>query len=236
MTEKLGKRELNKAKRRAAIVHAASRSFLHRGYGETTMSGIADALGGSKATLWSHFSSKEEVFSAVIDELVGRFSIVIDEVLTGQSCTTASLKRACGRFLDCLLEEDSVLLFRLIVSQGQRFPEIKEMYYVRGPAKLRRCFADFLKTRFEEDDAWALTRLIVSTINGYRSEILLRPFETTAEQREAFVERFINSIRWPEPRAGAPATAGCLNVAVEKDCNTLIGSNEPKRKILPSGS
>ncbi|WP_260927253.1 TetR/AcrR family transcriptional regulator [Novosphingobium sp. 9] len=208
MTEKLGKRELNKARRRAAIVDVAMRSFLHRGYGETTMSGIADSLGGSKATLWSHFSSKEEVFAAVMDALVESFSADTDEVLTGQTFTVEAMRRACHRFMECLMHPDSVLLFRLMISQSGRFPELKDMFYDRGPAKLRLRFWEFLATRFEDEDAWNLTRLIVSAINGYRAEILLRPFETSLEERHAFVDRLVDTIHWPEQRKQSAGQEG----------------------------
>jgi AcrR family transcriptional regulator len=67
MTDMIGKRQLNKARKREAIVQVATRAFLENGYAATSMSAIADELGGSKATLWAHFSSKEELFAAVID-------------------------------------------------------------------------------------------------------------------------------------------------------------------------
>ena len=70
MQNLVGKRELNKARKRAEIVDIATRSFFEHGYAATSMSAIAETLGGSKTTLWSHFSSKADLFTAVVDAQV----------------------------------------------------------------------------------------------------------------------------------------------------------------------
>lgn len=194
MKNQIGKRELNRARRRAEIVSVATRSFLERGYAATSMSAIAEELGGSKATLWAHFGSKEELFAAVIDQQVDTFSRDIDEVLTSQTYSLPALRRAFQRFLDCLLRDNAVRLFNLVLSEGGRFPEIREMFYSRGPAKVRKCMAEFFATRFTETDSERLTQLTVATLSGYRSEILLRPVMPTKAEREAFIDDFVDLI------------------------------------------
>ena len=54
--------------RRETILRIAHAAFLEDGYAATSMSSIAAKVGGSKATLYNYFSSKEELFSAVIEE------------------------------------------------------------------------------------------------------------------------------------------------------------------------
>lgn len=204
MTELIGKRELNKARKRAEIVRVATHLFLAHGYAATSMSAIADKLGGSKATLWAHFSSKEDLFSAVIDLQVGAFSRDVDEVLTMQTFSLPALRRASLRFIDCLLRENSVRLYRLIMSEGERFPEIKEMFYARGPVKLRCRIADFFATRFDEGHTRRLTQITMSAVTGYRSDVLLRPSKATNAEHEAFVDDMLASIAWPAMKDEAP--------------------------------
>lgn len=199
MTENAGlsKRELNKARKRAEIVRIASGIFLEQGYATTTMSGIADAVGGSKATLWAHFASKEDLFAAVVDLHVETFSRDVDDVLTGQSFSIPALRRACLRFIDCLLRTSSVMLYRLVTSEGERFPEVKEAFYTRGPIKLRCAISAFFATGFAPDDAARLTQLLVAAVTGYRSEVLLKPNPTEPAEHAAFVENLIAHIAWP---------------------------------------
>lgn len=203
MQNLVGKRELNKARKRAEIVDIATRSFFEHGYAATSMSSIAETLGGSKTTLWSHFSSKADLFTAVVDVQVETFARDIDEVLTNQSFSLAALRRACLRFLDCLLRENSVHLFRIVVSEGERFPEIAEAFYSRGPAKVRKCIVDFYANAFAPGDATRLAGLTMAAVTGFRADILLRTAKPTQDEREAFVDTLIQLIDWPEQKTVA---------------------------------
>ena len=50
------------------IVRIAAKLFEQLGYERTSMSAIADRVGGSKATLYGYFSSKEELLRTVLDQ------------------------------------------------------------------------------------------------------------------------------------------------------------------------
>ncbi|NDL61497.1 TetR/AcrR family transcriptional regulator [Acerihabitans arboris] len=52
--------------RREAIVEAAALLFQEMGYERASMNELAKRLGGSKATLYGYFPSKEELFTAVV--------------------------------------------------------------------------------------------------------------------------------------------------------------------------
>ena len=54
--------------RRRAIIEVARQVFTELGFETTSMSQIAARVGGSKATLYNYFSSKDELFAAVIEE------------------------------------------------------------------------------------------------------------------------------------------------------------------------
>jgi hypothetical protein len=92
-----------------------------------------------------------------------------------------------------------------LLGEGERFPEINEMFYSRGPLKIRRCMRDFFETCFTEDQAQQLTRIMTAAIAGYRSDILMRPDKPGAAEREQFVDQLIAAIVWPEPREGCEA-------------------------------
>ena len=202
MTNSLGKREQNRARKRAEIVQIAAYSFFEHGYGATSMSAIAEELGGSKATLWAHFSSKVELLAAVIDKLVQSFSQDIEEVLAGQTFSLPTLRRLLILYLDRLMGENALRLFNLVMSEGARFPEISEMFYARGPATARRRIVDFYATRFPEEVAMKLTRLTLAAASGYRMDFLMRPKPPSMAEREAFVDSFVELIdAWIETHA-----------------------------------
>ncbi len=52
--------------RRQAIITAAAAVFQEQGYERTSMSEVARRAGGSKATLYNYFTSKEALFESVV--------------------------------------------------------------------------------------------------------------------------------------------------------------------------
>ena len=55
------------AARREAILEEALRLFEENGYERATMSELTRRLGGSKATLYGYFPSKQDLFLATIE-------------------------------------------------------------------------------------------------------------------------------------------------------------------------
>src|SRR5438067_10651894 len=53
----------------AAVLRAARRAFLASGFGAVSMDAIAREAGVSKATVYAHFGSKEELFGAVVADV-----------------------------------------------------------------------------------------------------------------------------------------------------------------------
>ena len=57
-----------KDQRRERIIQVARSVFFEVGYAGASMSLISQRLGGSKATLYAYFNSKEDLFAALIHE------------------------------------------------------------------------------------------------------------------------------------------------------------------------
>src|SRR5512135_1647540 len=86
-----------------AILAAAERAFLARGFGAVTMDAIAHEAGVSKATVYAHFTGKEALFGAVVaDFSERRFGGFSAEALDPRDIE-ASLTTIASRFLDLVL-------------------------------------------------------------------------------------------------------------------------------------
>src|SRR6202043_2070284 len=57
---------------RDAIVEAAVRLFLERGFGSVTMDELAEAAGVARRTLYNQFTSKEEIFREMLLKVSGQ--------------------------------------------------------------------------------------------------------------------------------------------------------------------
>jgi AcrR family transcriptional regulator len=71
--------------KRRQIVGVASQLFTELGYERTSMSLISEKLGGSKATLYGYFKSKEELLQAVlVYDVTEEADRLMNEFLSGQ--------------------------------------------------------------------------------------------------------------------------------------------------------
>ena len=131
--------------RRAAILDIAREAFLQDGYSGTSMSRIAALVGGSKATLYSYFPSKKDLFMAVIDrETAGLYDRIFNVQLTAEE-PKAAITELVRRCLEGLLSPMIISGYRLIIAEAGRFPEIARTAYAlavrRGLERIAVFFA-----------------------------------------------------------------------------------------------
>ncbi|MGE5271518.1 MAG: TetR/AcrR family transcriptional regulator [Thiohalocapsa sp.] len=127
------------------ILVAAERAFLESGFGAVTMDRVAREAGASKATVYAHFLSKEELFGAVVERVsqrrFGGFSVeALDPADIG-----AALLTIAGRFLDLVLSPEAVALNRIIIAEVTRFPTLAEIFWASGPERTRAQIEAFLR-------------------------------------------------------------------------------------------
>jgi AcrR family transcriptional regulator len=130
--------------RREAIMAVAREVFFEHGYSDTSMSAIAARLGGSKGTLYNYFRSKEELFEALVRERCGTAATFI-LASTAESSPTETLRLFGERYLTHLYSEQTVKLFRILVAESRRNPELGRMFYEVGPARGRKGLESYLQ-------------------------------------------------------------------------------------------
>jgi AcrR family transcriptional regulator len=119
--------------RRENILAVAAEAFALEGYGITSMSTIAAKLGGSKATLYKYFTSKEELFEAVMQRKCEAVIGPLEELAIA-SRDPAALLHAFGKiFLSRLCQPDALVIHRTVHGEGQRFPEVARTFFQCGP-------------------------------------------------------------------------------------------------------
>ncbi|MBL7496956.1 TetR/AcrR family transcriptional regulator [Frankia sp. CNm7] len=116
--------------KRAAITEAATRLFLDSGYDGTSLAKIAEAAGVSKATLFKQFPTKAALFDAIVTE---SWKVEDESELhppTGdlrQGLTTIG-----RRYVALLTRPGMAALFRIVIAELPRFPELGETHFSRG--------------------------------------------------------------------------------------------------------
>lgn len=119
--------------RREHILAVAAEAFALEGYGITSMSTIAARLGGSKATLYKYFSSKEELFQAVMQRKSEAVIGPLEELVDSAEDPAALLSAFGTIFLSRLCQPDALDIHRTVHGEGQRFPEVARTFFAYGP-------------------------------------------------------------------------------------------------------
>ncbi len=145
------------AKRRA-ILDAASAVFRDKGLAGAGMTEIAARVGGSKATLYRYFSTKEDLFLAVMLDDVLDHAQAVFESLTPDGDLRRTLARFGARFLALTLSPEALSLRRMSIAEGSR-SGIGQRLYERGPKLMWTQMAGFLEGemtagRLRIDDPW----------------------------------------------------------------------------------
>lgn len=132
--------------KREGMIAAAAEVFLERGYGAASMDTIARTAGVSKATIYSHFASKQALFGAIVQGRCGR---MIDTAFSAADFAArgpeAALSLIGRQFLDLLLMEGSLPLYRLVLAEAPRFPELGQVFYRSGPDRVVAALAAYLE-------------------------------------------------------------------------------------------
>lgn len=119
--------------KRDQILEAAAEVFLELGFAGASMDEITRRAGVSKATVYAHFTTKEELFGSIIrvrTEREGALEIAPEIYAQGPE---AALRAIARRFLELLYSAEVVQVFRVVVAESHRFPELGRVFYANGP-------------------------------------------------------------------------------------------------------
>lgn len=125
----------------------------------------------SKQTIYNHFKSKDELFKAIISDITMELAFPLSIAKTAGS-TPRQLLRAFARdFLDLILAPSSLALYRLIVAESARFPELGGDLYAAGAGRLSGLLADYLEWetkqgRLAVQDPEAAAELLIGMLTG----------------------------------------------------------------------
>lgn len=152
-----GRPRLDKDARRDAILDVAEDVFVTEGFAAASMSEIAARLGGSKATLYNYFKSKEELFEAYV---LRRCILNMDGIYalpSGGEGVAETLTRIGRAYLKRVLSDENLRHFRLIIAEAERYPEVGKAFYEAGPGRGAERLADEIRAwvqagRLDTDD------------------------------------------------------------------------------------
>ncbi len=131
--------------KKAAVLKAALRLFLEQGYGNTSMDAIAREAGVSKATLYAHLKNKEELFAAITNSCANRQAVLHPAFEAGHQDIHGELLSFARDHVALLLSPEGAAMYRIVIAEAPRFPELGRTFFENGPAIRQGALADYLR-------------------------------------------------------------------------------------------
>jgi len=132
-------------RKRQAIQTAGAAVFLDRGYEAASMDVIAAEAKVSKQTIYNHFHSKDELFKAIISDMTTALVIPLSISEAAASTPQKLLQSFACDLLKLMLTPSSLAMYRLIVAESARVPELGATLYAAGAGQLLHKLAGYLE-------------------------------------------------------------------------------------------
>ncbi|MCJ2373527.1 TetR/AcrR family transcriptional regulator [Pseudomonas sp. RGM 3321] len=194
--------------RREAIIDAAASVFLEMGYERASMNEVTKRMGGSKATIYSYFPSKEELFIAVVNrvatahlaEAVSELAISVDKDTDTELDLRTLFTRFGERMLMVLINDDSALaVYRMVVAESGH-SDIGTMFYDSGPREFLQTVTTLMNAAMQRGQLRTtdphIAALQLTSLLTAETDIRLyqqAPARLSVEQIQSMVKRAVDT-------------------------------------------
>jgi len=111
------------------ILEAALAQFVQKGFSATRIEDIAREAGVTRGTPYLYFANKEEIFKAVIRELLlPQVTLAAERVADFSGCAAELLRELVQIWWRVMGETSLSALPKLMIAEGSNFPEVMDIY------------------------------------------------------------------------------------------------------------
>jgi AcrR family transcriptional regulator len=197
--------------RRRLILAAAQKVFLERGYANASIDAVVELAGGSKATVYQQFGSKEGLLGALVQDGAEELAHLVHD-LPLDGALEESLRTFGRGYLGLIMRPERLALFRLTIGECGRVPEIGDVFYRTGPQVIGKWLTEFFRNvaaagLIKTTDPERIAYQFIHALRGdlYMQALLnptRRPTETEIDRHIDFViAAFLDGARPAELRA-----------------------------------
>jgi len=187
-----------------AILDAAGQLFDAKGFSQTSLQDIANAIGGSRSSIYYYFDNREQILAAGIDELTEARNLLIDSIDLDADPPTRLRRLMSG--LGALISSHPVWI-RVLLRDEASLPDDSRS---RDQASRLAYFALLSKTLSDGSDqgyflprdekATALT--IIAALAGLQGHYAATMLAPAPDATQLIVGVLMNGILLPHPERG----------------------------------
>ncbi len=136
--------------KRQKILEVAAQAFQELGFERTSMDEIRARVGGSKATLYHYFASKDELFFEVVFSAIEtEFEATHASLDPNNTSLSAALTTFGEGLLSSIYSPCAIEVRRLIFAEAKR-SDLGRIAYERGTQRSHQLLSDFLRVAMAE--------------------------------------------------------------------------------------
>ncbi|MGE5147618.1 MAG: TetR/AcrR family transcriptional regulator [Candidatus Eiseniibacteriota bacterium] len=133
------------------ILDAAAQVFVEQGYSAASMDEISRVAGVSKATVYAHFQSKEQLFAAVVTTECQRHSQTLMAADLDQRDVRSTLMGIGREFLELLTMPRALAFYRMVAIEAMRqgTHDLGRIFYESAAVTAQDRLTNFIKRATE---------------------------------------------------------------------------------------
>lgn len=160
--------------KRQAVLDAAARMFLDRGYEGVSIDDVADAAGVARRTVYNRFKSKEVLFDGVAEAVWSDLRSSVETIPFNEQANSVEAVATVARVVaEFWLRPQAMDFLRLAISEGPRFPKLAESYFNSGKLPIFRALVNHIEllsargtlSKAAGEDAELVTKQLIGLIN-----------------------------------------------------------------------
>jgi AcrR family transcriptional regulator len=132
---------------RQIIFDAARHQFAESGFAATGMETVARRAGVSTKTLYRLVPAKAALFESMVIDRMDRFISTVNLRSCDNSNIETALQAALTICAELIFDPEVVALYRMMLAEGDTFPDIPETFYRKAMQRTVSALADWLRAR-----------------------------------------------------------------------------------------
>jgi AcrR family transcriptional regulator len=159
-----------KAARPGEILDAALELFTEKGFVATRLDEIADRAGVSKGTLYLYFDSKEDMFRAMVQNIIVPHVDQAEQLISDHVGTQRELIECfVWNWWEVVGKTRLAAIPKLLVAEAHHFPELAEFYVIHVVDRVRNLLAAIIRQgvaqgEFKKVDANSAVRVLIAPL------------------------------------------------------------------------
>lgn len=186
-------------KKRSAIVESAGDLFMANGLSNTSMDEVAAKAGVSKQTVYRHFSTKMDLFAAVIGSRIDQFQLGEGGLRPYEGDPRLFFTALADAFVNLMCSNACTNMQRLIQTEGPQHPNLAQLFYQEGPERISRIVSTYLKMQHDRGimhvpDPDMAVEQFLSMLKGKYHSFKMMGLETEVfgGKREAYIKSCVD--------------------------------------------